>query len=131
MFPIPLNQVNNQNNIMLDQCTYACANKGLPSSMQHYSYQWGSSTNSTHYLKRNATCWIKACIAVVNRGEPTTASYEEYATAVRELTAYKEQLEVLQKGFAVSEVSFVKGVETALPDSQCASSAMTWRSNCW
>ena len=51
LFPIPLNQVNNQNNIMFDQWIYACANKGLPSSMQHYSYQWGSSTNST-------CCWI-------------------------------------------------------------------------
>ena len=29
--------------------------------------------------------------------ELTTASYEEYATAVRELTAYKEQLEVLRQ----------------------------------
>ena len=44
-FPIPLNQINNQNNTMVDQCIYACANKGLPSSMR-YSY----CTNSTQYI---------------------------------------------------------------------------------
>ena len=32
LFPIPLNQVNNQNNIMLDQFICAYANEGQPSS---------------------------------------------------------------------------------------------------
>ena len=57
---------------------------------------------------------FKLALQLSTDAELTTASYEEYATAVRELTAYKEQLEVLQKGFAVSEGPFVKGVETAL-----------------
>ncbi|KAL5469048.1 hypothetical protein EMCRGX_G030239 [Ephydatia muelleri] len=110
---------------------------------------------------------LKLALQLSTDAELTTASYEEYATAVRELTAYKEQLEVLQqehcnlkdlfnysaiivgesslllsslieedekysskiakleqtisdvhkklnKGFAVSEGPFVKGVETAL-----------------
>ena len=49
LFPIPLNQVNNQNNILLDQCIYACANKGLPSSM-HYSYINGDLEEECHLL---------------------------------------------------------------------------------
>ena len=57
---------------------------------------------------------LNLALQLSTEAELTTASYEEYATAVRELTAYKEQLEVLQKGFAVSEGPFVKGVETAL-----------------
>ena len=35
LFPIPLNQVNNQKNFTLDQFISACANKGLPSSTTH------------------------------------------------------------------------------------------------
>ena len=40
---------------------------------------------------------LKLALQLVTDAEPTTASYEEYATAVRELTAYKEQLEVLRQ----------------------------------
>ena len=40
---------------------------------------------------------VKLALQLSTDAELTTASYEEYATAVRELTAYKEQLEVLQQ----------------------------------
>ena len=40
---------------------------------------------------------LKLALKLSTDAELTTASYEEYATAVRELTAYKEQLEVLQQ----------------------------------
>ena len=43
-----------------------------------------------------------ACIAELSTdAELTTASYEEYATAVKELTACKEQLKVYDKNTAV------------------------------
>ena len=40
---------------------------------------------------------LKLALQLSTDAELTTASYEEYATAVKELTAYKEQLEVLQQ----------------------------------
>ena len=45
LFPIPLNQVNNQN-FMFSHLICACANKG---AFQHHTYQWASSKNSTRY----------------------------------------------------------------------------------
>ena len=46
-----------------------------------------------------------ACIAELSTdAELTTASYEEYATAVKELTACKEQLKVNDKNTAVWRV---------------------------
>ena len=38
---------------------------------------------------------LKLALQLSTDAELATASYEEYATAVKELTAYKEQLEVL------------------------------------
>ena len=40
---------------------------------------------------------LKLALQLSTDAELTTASYEEYATAVRELTAYKEQLGVLRQ----------------------------------
>ena len=42
---------------------------------------------------------LKLALQLSTDAELTTASYEEYATAVRELTAYKEQLEVLRQEY--------------------------------
>ncbi|KAL5496438.1 hypothetical protein EMCRGX_G012721 [Ephydatia muelleri] len=146
LFPIPLNQV----------CLPA-----LHISMGIFFKLYSLLEEECHMLD------LKLALQLSTDAELTTASYEEYATAVRELTAYKEQLEVLQqehcslkdlfnysaiivgesspllsslieedekysskiakleqtisdvhkklnKGFAVSEGPFVKGVETAL-----------------
>ena len=116
------------------------ASKGLPSSM-HYSYQWPTKVclpACTTHINGQQVC-LPACTTHINGqqrsayqhallismgilyklyslleeechlldlklalqlstdAELTTASYEEYATAVRELTAYKEQLEVLRQ----------------------------------
>ena len=40
---------------------------------------------------------LKLALQLSTDAELATASYEEYATAVRELTAYKEQLEVVRQ----------------------------------
>ena len=110
---------------MLDQCIYACANKGQPSSM-HYSYQWSTKVClpacTTHINDQQRSAFqhallismgifyklyslleeechlldLKFALQLSTVAELTTASYEEYATAVREVTAYKEQLEVFR-----------------------------------
>ncbi|KAL5489111.1 hypothetical protein EMCRGX_G018166 [Ephydatia muelleri] len=73
-FPIPLNQV----------CLPACT----------------THINGNLYSLLDEECHLldlKLALQLSTDAELTTASYEEYATAVRELTAYKEQLGVLRQ----------------------------------
>ena len=83
-------------------CLPACTThiNGLPSSM-HYSYQWASSSNSTLLEEEYQLLDVKLALQLSTDAELITASYEEYATAVRELTACKEQLKVYNKNTAI------------------------------